>query len=129
MILLIGMAVGVDYSLFYVKREREERAAGHDGHEAVRSRGCDIGPGGTHLGRDGADRDGRMLFAGSNIFTSLGIGAMIVVFVSMIGSLTVLPALLARLGDRIDRGVLAVIAAGLARVCACSTGSRSSSCA
>ena len=49
-----------------------------------------------------------MLFAGSNVFTSLGIGAMIVVFVSMIGSLTVLPAVLARLGDRIDRGVLAV---------------------
>ena len=46
------------------------------------------------------------------VFTSLGIGAMIVVFVSMIGSLTVLPALLAKLGDRIDRGVVAVAAAG-----------------
>ena len=50
-----------------------------------------------------------MLLAGSSVFTSLGIGAMIVVFVSMIGSLTVLPALLAKLGDRIDRGVLAVV--------------------
>jgi uncharacterized membrane protein YdfJ with MMPL/SSD domain len=57
-----------------------------------------------------------MLFAGSNVFTSIGIGAMIVVFVSMIGSLTVLPALLGKLGDRIDRGVLAVLAAALARV-------------
>ena len=56
-----------------------------------------------------------MLLAGSKIFTSLGIGAMIVVFMSMVGSLTVLPALLGKLGDRIDRGVLAVLAAGVAR--------------
>jgi uncharacterized membrane protein YdfJ with MMPL/SSD domain len=56
-----------------------------------------------------------MLVAGSNVFTSIGIGAMIVVFVSMIGSLTVLPALLSRLGDRIDRGVLAVLAAVISR--------------
>ena len=34
-ILLMGMAVGVDYSLFYLKREREERAAGHHGHDAL----------------------------------------------------------------------------------------------
>src|SRR5207253_2480610 len=52
-----------------------------------------------------------MLFAGSGVFTSIGTGAMIVVFVSMIGSLTVLPALLSKLGDRIDRGVLSVGAA------------------
>jgi RND superfamily putative drug exporter len=57
-----------------------------------------------------------MLLAGSGVFTSLGIGAMIVVFVSMLGSLTVLPALLAKLGDRIDRGVVAVAAAGIGRV-------------
>ena len=67
-----------------------------------------------------------MLLAGSKIFTSIGIGAlaraaatsgqaMIVVFLAMVGSLTVLPALLAKLGDRIDRGLLAVIAAGARR--------------
>jgi uncharacterized membrane protein YdfJ with MMPL/SSD domain len=54
-----------------------------------------------------------MLFAGSGVFTSIGIGAMIVVFVSMAGSLTVLPALLAKLGDRIDRGLLAVTVSGI----------------
>src|SRR5205807_3915262 len=54
-----------------------------------------------------------MLMAGSRIFSSFGVGAMIVVLVTMIGSLTVLPALLGKLGDRVDRGVAAVLAAGL----------------
>jgi RND superfamily putative drug exporter len=53
-----------------------------------------------------------MLFAGSKIFTSIGIGAMIVVFASLVGSLTVLPALLGKLGDRIERGIRQVLAAG-----------------
>jgi RND superfamily putative drug exporter len=57
-----------------------------------------------------------MLLAGSAVFTSVGLGAMIVVFCSVVGSLTVLPALLAKLGDRIDRGVIAVSAAGVGRV-------------
>ena len=52
-----------------------------------------------------------MLLAGSKVFDSIGVGAMLVVFVTMIGSLTVLPALLGKLGDRVDRGVVAVLAA------------------
>jgi len=115
-ILLIGMAVGVDYSLFYVKREREERAAGHQGVEAVHRAAATSGHAVLVSGATVLIAMAGMLFAGSDIFTSLGIGAMIVVFISMIGSLTVLPALLAKLGDRIDRGFVAVAAAGLARV-------------
>jgi uncharacterized membrane protein YdfJ with MMPL/SSD domain len=115
-ILLIGMAVGVDYSLFYVKREREERAAGHEGVTAVHRAAATSGHAVLISGATVLIAMAGMLFAGSSIFTSLGIGAMLVVFVSMIGSLTVLPALLAKLGDRIDRGVLAVVAAGLAHV-------------
>jgi uncharacterized membrane protein YdfJ with MMPL/SSD domain len=57
-----------------------------------------------------------MLFAGSKIFTSIGIGTMIVVASSLVGSLTVLPALLGKLDDRIDRGILAVGAATLLRL-------------
>ncbi len=114
-ILLIGMAVGVDYSLFYVKREREERAAGHQGVEAVHRAAATSGHAVLISGATVLIGMAGMLFAGSNVFTSIGIGAMIVVFVSMIGSLTVLPALLAKLGDRIDRGLFAVAAAGLAR--------------
>ena len=53
-----------------------------------------------------------MLLAGSKTFTSLGVGAMIVVAMAMIGSLTVLPALLGKLGDRVDRGIVSVMAAG-----------------
>ena len=54
--------------------------------------------------------------AGSKIFSSFGIGAMVVVLVTMIGSLTVLPALLGKLGDRVDRGIVAVLSATILRV-------------
>ena len=104
-ILLIGMAVGVDYSLFYVKREREERAAGHEGREALHRAAATSGQAVLISGATVMVAMAGMLLAGSAIFTSLGIGAMIVVFSSVVGSLTVLPALLGKLGDRIDRGV------------------------
>jgi RND superfamily putative drug exporter len=112
-ILLIGMAVGVDYSLFYVKREREERAAGHEGREALHRAAATSGQAVLVSGATVLIAMAGMLFAGSAVFTSIGIGAMIVVFVSMIGSLTVLPALLSKLGDRIDRGMIAVAASGI----------------
>ena len=53
------MAVGVDYSLFYVKREREESAAGREGARRAAARGCDLGAGRAGLGLHRADRDGR----------------------------------------------------------------------
>ena len=112
-ILLIGMAVGVDYSLFYVKREREERAAGHEGREAVHRAAATSGQAVLVSGATVLIAMAGMLFAGSGVFTSIGIGAMIVVSVSMIGSLTVLPALLSKLGDRIDRGMIAVGASAI----------------
>src|SRR5438552_1206755 len=102
-ILLIGMAVGVDYSLFYVRREREERAAGHEGREAVHRAAATSGQSVLVSGATMLVAMAGMLFAGSGVFTSIGIGAMIVVFVSMVGSLTVLPAILSKLGDRLDR--------------------------
>ena len=58
-ILLMGMAVGVDYSLFYLKREREERAAGNEGHEAVFRAAATSGQAVLYLRLDGAGRDGR----------------------------------------------------------------------
>ena len=112
MILLMGMAVGVDYSLFYVKREREERAAGHSGRDALHRAAATSGRAVLISGITVLIAMAGMLLAGSRIYTSLALGAMIVVFMSMVGSLTVLPALLGKLGDRIDRGVLAVLAAG-----------------
>ncbi len=115
-ILLMGMAVGVDYSLFYVKREREEKAAGHDGREALLRAAATSGQAVLISGVTVLIAMAGLLFAGSKIFESLGIGAMIVVFMSMIGSLTVLPALLGKLGDRVDRGLIAVLAAAVMAV-------------
>jgi uncharacterized membrane protein YdfJ with MMPL/SSD domain len=115
-ILLMGMAVGVDYSLFYVKREREERAAGHSGREALQRAAATSGQAVLVSGFTVLIAMAGLLLAGNKIYTSLALGAMLVVFMSMVGSLTVLPALLGKLGDRIDRGVLAVLAAALLRV-------------
>jgi uncharacterized membrane protein YdfJ with MMPL/SSD domain len=115
-ILLMGMAVGVDYSLFYVKREREERAAGHAGRDALHRAAATSGRAVLVSGFTVLIAMAGLLFAGSKIYTSLAFGAMIVVLLSMIGSLTVLPALLSRFGDRIERGVLAVLAATIMRV-------------
>ena len=123
MILLIGMAVGVDYSLFYVKREREERRRGH-GDDAVVRAGATSGNAVLISGATVLIAMAGMLLSGSKIFTSIGISAMLVVASAMIGSLTVLPALLGRLGDRIDRGLLAVLAAPVARACGSSGSSR-----
>ena len=115
-ILLMGMAVGVDYSLFYLKREREERAAGHEGHEGLFRAAATSGQAVLISGFTVLIAMAGMLFAGTKIFTSIGIGAMLVVFVSLVGSLTVLPALLGKLGDRyIERGVRQVLAATVLR--------------
>ena len=112
--LLIGMAVGVDYSLFYLKREREERLAGH-GEDALPRAAATSGQAVLISGGTVLIAMAGMLLSGTKIFTSIGIGAMLVVFTAMVGSLTVLPALLGKLGDRVERGVVAVGAAGLLR--------------
>jgi len=114
--LLIGMAVGVDYSLFYLKREREERAAGHEGHDGLFRAAATSGQAVLISGVTVLIAMAGMLLAGSAIFTSIGIGAMLVVFTALVGSLTVLPALLGKLGDRIERGIRQVLAAGVIRL-------------
>jgi putative drug exporter of the RND superfamily len=116
-ILLMGMAVGVDYSLFYLKREREERAAGYRGHEGLLRAAATSGQAVLISGVTVLIAMAGLLLTGTQIFTSIGIGAMLVVFTSLIGSLTVLPALLGKLGDRyIERGLRQVLAAAALRV-------------
>jgi RND superfamily putative drug exporter len=114
-ILLMGMAVGVDYSLFYLKREREERHAGH-GDDALPRAAATSGQAVLISGGTVLIAMAGMLLSGSKIFTSIGVGAMLVVFAAMVGSLTVLPALLGKLGDRVERGIVAVTAAGALQV-------------
>ena len=102
--LLMGMAVGVDYSLFYLKREREERRAGYGHTEALERAAATSGQAVLTSGITVLIAMAGMLLTGSKIFDSLGVGAMLVVFMAMVGSLTVLPALLGRLGDKVDKG-------------------------
>jgi RND superfamily putative drug exporter len=100
--LLMGMAVGVDYCLFYLKREREERRAGHG--DALERAAATSGRAVLASGITVLIAMAGMLLSGTTVFESIGIGAMLVVFVAMVGSLTVLPALLGRLGDKVDKG-------------------------
>ena len=102
--LLMGMAVGVDYSLFYLKREREERRAGFSQRDALERAAATSGRAVLASGITVLIAMAGMLLTGSPVFDSIGVGAMLVVFVAMVGSLTVLPALLGRLGDKVEKG-------------------------
>ncbi len=103
-ILLIGLAVGVDYSLFYLRREREERRNGLSKLDAVEKASATSGRAVLISGLTVMIAMAGMFIAGDSTFTSLGLGAIIVVAVAVVGSLTFIPALLAALGDKVDRG-------------------------
>jgi uncharacterized membrane protein YdfJ with MMPL/SSD domain len=103
-ILLIGMAVGVDYSLFYIRREREERAAGAGHREALLRTAGTSGYAVFISGLTVFIAMAGMLFTGNAVFTSIAVGAMLMVAVALIGSLSILPALLSKLGDRVNKG-------------------------
>jgi uncharacterized membrane protein YdfJ with MMPL/SSD domain len=103
-ILMIGMAVGIDYSLFYLRREREERQRGHSPHEALLRAARTSGQAVLVSGATVLIAMAGMFVSGNSLFSTIGLGTMIVVLAAMIGSLTVLPALLHRLGDRVDFG-------------------------
>ncbi len=101
-IFMIGLAVGIDYSLFIIARYREERARGLDKLEAI--------------GRSGSTASRAVFFSGMtvvlaligmllvpfNVFIGLGLGAILVVVASVLAAMTLLPATLSLLGDKID---------------------------
>ncbi|HEY5336378.1 MAG TPA: MMPL family transporter [Mycobacteriales bacterium] len=103
MILLMGMAVGVDYSLFYVTRARAERRRGLSPLAAVEVAAATSGHAVVVSGADVITSMAGLFLATDMTFTSLAAGSIIVVAVAVVGSLTVLPALLVTLGGRIDR--------------------------
>src|SRR4051812_18341401 len=103
MIVLIGMAVGVDYSLFYLKREREERAKGHSSRDAVEIAAQTSGHSILVSGAAVICAMAGLFVMGDSTFNSLAVGSIIVVAVAVLGSITVLPALLAKLGRWVDR--------------------------
>ncbi|GGW26290.1 membrane protein [Streptomyces xantholiticus] len=104
--LLVGLAVGVDYCLFYLRREREERAAGRDGRTAIMIAAATSGRAVVVSGVTVCVAMAGMLFTGIGEFESMGLASLIVVAVAMVGSVTVLPALLSLLGERVDKGRL-----------------------
>jgi uncharacterized membrane protein YdfJ with MMPL/SSD domain len=108
-VLLIGMAVGVDYSLFYLRREREERATGLEARAALLRTAATSGQAVLVSGVTVLIAMGGMLLARNVAFRSMGIGTMIVVAAAVVGSLTVLPALLSRLGDKVEKGRIPVL--------------------
>ena len=103
-VLLIGLAVGVDYTLFYLRRERDERKAGRGERAALEAAAATSGRAVLISGFTVMIAMAGMFFSGQATFVSFAIGTMMVVGVAMIGSLTVLPAVLSRLGDKVEKG-------------------------
>jgi RND superfamily putative drug exporter len=103
-VLLIGMAVGVDYSLFYLRREREERAAGQQPRPSLLRAAATSGQAVVISGATVLIAMAGMFIADNRIFTGMAIGTMLVVLCAVIGSVTVLAASLSKLGDRVDWG-------------------------
>ena len=103
-VLLIGMAVGVDYALFYVVRSREERLRGASTREALERTSRTSGRSVLIAGTTVAIAMAGQFVVGSDIFNGIAAGTIVVVACAVAGSVTVLPALLKILGPRIDCG-------------------------
>ncbi|WP_328903100.1 MMPL family transporter [Streptomyces sp. NBC_00441] len=102
--LLVGLAVGVDYCLFYLRREREERAKGRDARTALMIAAATSGRAIVVSGVTVCVAMAGMLFTGIAEFQAMGLASLMVVAVAMVGSVTVLPALLSLLGERVEKG-------------------------
>jgi RND superfamily putative drug exporter len=103
-VVLVGLAVGVDYSLFYMRREREERRAGRSASAALEAAAATSGRAVLVSGVTVIAAMAGMLLSGDPTFTSFAVGTMTVVAVAMFASISVLPAVLSKLGDRVERG-------------------------
>ncbi len=105
-VILIGLAVGVDYSLFYIRRERAERRAGAGAEAALSASAQTVGRAILIAGATVIIGLAGLLFTGNAVFVSMSLGAILVVAIAVLGSLTVLPATIASLGDRLEKGRL-----------------------
>ncbi|MFI7241074.1 MMPL family transporter [Streptomyces qinglanensis] len=102
--LLMGLAVGVDYCLFYLRRERDERAAGRDPETALRIAAATSGRAVLVSGLTVMVAMAGMFFSGLLLFEGFAVATILVVCIAMLGSVTILPALLSWLGDRVEKG-------------------------
>ena len=103
-VLLVGLAVGVDYSMFYLRRKMEERDAGRSPEDALAFAAATSGQAVLISGLTVMIAMAGMFFAGSIVFQSFAVGTILVVGIAVLGSLTVLPAVLSKLGDKRREG-------------------------
>ena len=108
-VLLVGMAVGVDYSLFYIRREREERALGRSPREALRIAAGTSGRSIVVSGLTVMACLAGLFLTGIDEFSGWSIGTILVVGMAMLGSVTVVPALLSWFGDKVDKGRVPIL--------------------
>jgi putative drug exporter of the RND superfamily len=101
-ITMIGLAVGIDYSLFIVSRYREERANGLGKLDAIGRAGATASKAVFFSGLTVVVALMGMLLLPNTIFRSIGLGAILVVVIAVVASMTLLPAVLALMGDKID---------------------------
>ncbi|WP_129841366.1 MMPL family transporter [Streptomyces sp. RFCAC02] len=101
---LVGLAVGVDYCLFYLRRERDERAAGRDPETALRVAAATSGRAVLVSGFTVLVAMSGMFLSGLALFHGFAVATILVVLMAMLGSVTVLPATLSLLGDRVNAG-------------------------
>ncbi|MFA5883841.1 MAG: MMPL family transporter [Acidimicrobiia bacterium] len=104
MVSMMGLAVGIDYSLFVVSRYREERAKGREKIDAIGVAGSTASRAVVFSGMTVVIALLGMFIVPHTIFRSLAVGASLVVAIAVVASLTLLPALLSLLGDRIEKG-------------------------
>jgi putative drug exporter of the RND superfamily len=102
-VLILGMAVGVDYSLFYLRREREERAAGKTFGEALRIAAATSGRAIVISGVTVMISLAGLFLTGVDLFTGMAVGTITVVGVAVAAALTLLPAVLSLIGEWADR--------------------------
>ena len=103
MVFMMGLAVGIDYCLFIIVRYREERAQGLAKHDAIERSGATAGRAVLFSGITVFLALIALILIPHDVFVSLGLGAILVILVSMAASLTLLPALLSLLGDRVNK--------------------------
>jgi putative drug exporter of the RND superfamily len=102
--LLMGMAVGVDYCLFYLRRDREERARGRDPDAALRIAAATSGRSVLISGLTVIVAMAGMFLSGMQLFAGFAVATILVVLIAVAGSVTVLPALMSLLGDKVEFG-------------------------
>jgi RND superfamily putative drug exporter len=100
LVVIIGLAVGVDYAMFYSRRMMEERDRGHSAEAALEIAAATSGRTVFISGLTVMTAMAGLLFAGNPIFVGFGIGTMLVVAVTVLGSMTFLPAMLSFLGQK-----------------------------